>query len=117
MVEATMHVTLGFLTASLLALVIIPLIHDRAVRLTLRRINAAMPLSIEEIQTEKDQLRASGEYSDGGSSARCRRSGSRKTPCPGPITQDISGGIRFLVWISAPPPPSCPKWPVAAFRF
>ena len=58
MVEATMHVTLGFLTASLLALVIIPLIHDRAVRLTLRRINAAMPLSIEEIQTEKDQLRA-----------------------------------------------------------
>ena len=58
MVEATMHVTLGFLTASLLALVIIPLIHDRAVRLTLRRINAAMPLSIEEIQNEKDQLRA-----------------------------------------------------------
>ena len=58
MVEAIMHVTLGFLTASLLALVIIPLVHDRAVRLTLRRINAAIPLSIEEIQAEQDQLRA-----------------------------------------------------------
>jgi len=58
MIEPIMYVGLGFLAASLLALVIIPLVHDRAVRLTLRRINAAMPLSIEEIQAEQDQLRA-----------------------------------------------------------
>ncbi len=43
MIEPIMYVGLGFLAASLLALVIIPLVHDRAVRLTLRRINAAMP--------------------------------------------------------------------------
>jgi len=58
MIEPIMYVGLGFLAASLLALVIIPLVHDRAVRLTLRRINAAIPLSIEEIQAEQDQLRA-----------------------------------------------------------
>jgi len=34
------------------------LIHSRAVRLTLRRIEAATPLSMAEIQAEKDQLRA-----------------------------------------------------------
>ncbi len=58
MIEAIMYVGLGFLAASLLALVIIPLIHDRAVRLTLRRLNAGTPLSIAEIQAERDQLRA-----------------------------------------------------------
>ena len=58
MIEPIMYVGFGFLAASLLALVIIPLVHDRAVRLTLRRINAAIPLSIEEIQAEQDQLRA-----------------------------------------------------------
>ena|SRR5437867_4281629 len=58
MIEAIMYVGLGFLTASLLALVIIPLIHDRAVRLTLRRLNATMPLSMAEIEAEQDQMRA-----------------------------------------------------------
>jgi ParB-like chromosome segregation protein Spo0J len=58
MIEPIMYVALGFLAASLLALVTIPLIHARAVRLTLRRIEAATPLSMAEIQAEKDQLRA-----------------------------------------------------------
>jgi hypothetical protein len=58
MIEPIMYVGLGFLAASLLALVTIPLIHSRAVRLTLRRIEAATPLSTAEIQAEKDQLRA-----------------------------------------------------------
>jgi len=58
MIEPIMYVGLGFLAASLLALVTIPLIHSRAVRLTLRRIEAATPLSMAEIQAEKDQLRA-----------------------------------------------------------
>jgi chromosome segregation ATPase len=58
MIEAVMYVGLGFLAASLLALLTMPLIHARAVRLTLRRLEAATPLSMAEIQADKDQLRA-----------------------------------------------------------
>jgi chromosome segregation ATPase len=58
MIEAIMYLGLGFLAASLLALVTIPLIHARAVRLTIRRLEAATPLSMAEIQADKDQLRA-----------------------------------------------------------
>src|SRR5262249_19810268 len=42
----------------LIGLVILPLVHARAVRLTARRLEAAMPVSISEIQADKDQLRA-----------------------------------------------------------
>jgi len=38
--------------------VIIPLVHNRAARLTVRRLEAATPLSVAEIQADKDQLRA-----------------------------------------------------------
>jgi chromosome segregation ATPase len=58
MIEAVMYVGLGFLAASLLALLTMPLIHARAVRLTIRRLEAATPLSMAEIQADKDQLRA-----------------------------------------------------------
>jgi len=58
MIEAMMYAGLGFLAASLLALLTIPLIHARAVRLTIRRLEAATPLSMAEIQADKDQLRA-----------------------------------------------------------
>jgi chromosome segregation ATPase len=58
MIEAIMYFGIGFLTASLLGLVIVPLVHNRAVRLTRRRVEAATPLSIAEIQADKDQLRA-----------------------------------------------------------
>ena len=37
---------------------IVPLVHNRAVRLTMRRLEAATPLSMAEIQADKDQLRA-----------------------------------------------------------
>jgi chromosome segregation ATPase len=37
---------------------IVPLVHNRAVRLTTRRLEAATPLSMAEIQADKDQLRA-----------------------------------------------------------
>jgi chromosome segregation ATPase len=37
---------------------IVPLVHNRAVRLTTRRMEAATPLSMAEIQADKDQLRA-----------------------------------------------------------
>ena len=58
MIEPMMYVGLGFLAASLLALVIIPMVHARAVMLTSRRVEAAIPSSIAEIQVHKDQLRA-----------------------------------------------------------
>ena len=58
MIEPTMYLGIGFLVASLLGLVLIPLVHARAVRLTMRRMEAATPLSMAEIQADKDQLRA-----------------------------------------------------------
>ena len=39
-------------------LMLIPLVHNRAVRLTMKRLEAATPVSMTEIQAEKDQLRA-----------------------------------------------------------
>ena len=58
MIEPIMFVGLGFLAASLLALVTMPLVHGRAARLTARRLEASTPLSMAEIQADKDQLRA-----------------------------------------------------------
>jgi len=58
MVEALMYFGTGFLVAALLGLLIIPLVHGRAVRLTMRRLEAATPASMAEIQADKDQLRA-----------------------------------------------------------
>ncbi len=58
MIESIMYFGIGFLLASLIGLVFSPLIHARAVRLTMRRLEAALPRSIAEIQAEKDQLRA-----------------------------------------------------------
>ena len=57
-IETIMYFGIGFLCASLLGLVIIPLVHNRAARLTTRRLEAATPLSMAEIQADKDQLRA-----------------------------------------------------------
>src|SRR5690348_13579742 len=58
MVEPIMYFAIGLLFATLLAIVIMPLVHGRAVRLTMRRLEAATPLSMAEIQADKDQLRA-----------------------------------------------------------
>jgi chromosome segregation ATPase len=58
MVEPIMYLAIGFLVAMLFALMIAPLVHHRAVRLTKRRLEAATPLSMAEIQADKDQLRA-----------------------------------------------------------
>ena len=58
MIEPIMYFGIGFLVAALLGLVVIPLVHSRAVRLTMRRLEAATPLSMAEIQADKDQLRA-----------------------------------------------------------
>ncbi len=58
MIEPIMYFGIGFLVASLFGLVLVPLVHNRAVRLTIRRLEAATPLSMAEIQADKDQLRA-----------------------------------------------------------
>jgi hypothetical protein len=58
MVEPIMYLGIGFLVAALIALFVIPLIHGRAVRLTMRRLEAALPLSMAELQADKDLLRA-----------------------------------------------------------
>src|SRR5262244_4314227 len=58
MIEPIMLFGIGFLVASVIGLGIIPLVHNRAVRLTMRRLEAATPLSMAEIQADKDQLRA-----------------------------------------------------------
>jgi chromosome segregation ATPase len=58
MVEPIMFVGIGFLVAGLLVIGVIPLVHARAVRLTMRRLEALTPVSMAEIQADKDQLRA-----------------------------------------------------------
>ena len=53
-----MFVALGFVAASLLALFIAPAIWRRGVRLTTRRLEATLPISLSDINAEKDLLRA-----------------------------------------------------------
>ncbi|MGV8853305.1 MAG: hypothetical protein ACOH2L_01550 [Devosia sp.] len=57
-IENIMYFVLGLLAASLVALVILPAVWKRAVRLTKRRIEAATPITMAEFRADKDQLRA-----------------------------------------------------------
>ncbi len=58
MIEASMYLGIGLLFGALIGLVLIPLVHARAVRLTARRLEAVLPESMAEVQAEKDLLRA-----------------------------------------------------------
>ncbi|MET0527413.1 MAG: hypothetical protein ABW003_03550 [Microvirga sp.] len=58
MIETIMIFALGFVAASLIALLIIPAINARAERLARRRAEALFPMSISELSAEKDHLRA-----------------------------------------------------------
>ncbi|KIZ44958.1 MULTISPECIES: hypothetical protein [Rhodopseudomonas] len=58
MIEPIMYLAIGFLISMLCWLMVVPLVHNRAVRLTTKRLEAATPLSMAEIQADKDQLRA-----------------------------------------------------------
>jgi hypothetical protein len=58
MIESIMYVGIGLLFGCLLAVAIVPLVHNRAVRLTVRRLERRLPQSIAEIQADKDLLRA-----------------------------------------------------------
>jgi chromosome segregation ATPase len=57
-VENIMYFVLGLLSAGLLALMIMPAVWRRAVRLTKKRIEAATPMTMAEFRADKDQLRA-----------------------------------------------------------
>ena len=56
--EVILYFVLGFFVAGLLALMVSPVIWNRAVELTRQKIESSVPLSINEIQADKDQLRA-----------------------------------------------------------
>jgi chromosome segregation ATPase len=58
MIEPIMIFGIGFLAAALCGLLLLPLVHNRAVRLTKKRLEAAVPLSVAELQADKDHLRA-----------------------------------------------------------
>ena len=58
MFEGVLYFVLGFLASALIALMISPAIWNRAVVLTKRRIESSVPLTLNEVQADKDQLRA-----------------------------------------------------------
>ena len=58
MIESILFFSLGFLCAGFLALMVAPAVWRRAVVLTRRRIEASVPLSLNEIQADKDRMRA-----------------------------------------------------------
>ena len=58
MIESLMLCGIGGLAGCLLVLMFIPLVHQRAVRLSKQQIVDATPLMVNEIQADKDHLRA-----------------------------------------------------------
>jgi hypothetical protein len=58
MIESIMYFAIGFFAAGLSVLIFVPLVHGRAVRLTTRRLEAALPASMAEVVADKDVLRA-----------------------------------------------------------
>lgn len=58
MIESGLFFTLGFLCSAFLALMVAPAIWRRAVYLTRQKIESSIPLTLNEIQADKDQLRA-----------------------------------------------------------
>jgi len=58
LIEQAMIFALGFLVSGLLALLFLPAFWRRALRLSTRRLEMLMPLSMAEVFAERDQLRA-----------------------------------------------------------
>lgn len=58
MIESLMLCGVGLLAGCLVMLMFVPLVHRRAVRLTKRDVVEAMPFAANEIQGDKDLLRA-----------------------------------------------------------
>ena len=58
MIEWFMFGALGFFLGCLLGLMLAPPLWNRAVKFTTRKLEATMPMSLADIQADKDQLRA-----------------------------------------------------------
>jgi hypothetical protein len=58
MIESLMLCGIGLLGGCLLMLIFFPIVHERAVRLTQQNLVEATPMAINEIQADKDHLRA-----------------------------------------------------------
>jgi chromosome segregation ATPase len=58
MIEWIMNFGIGFLAAAVVGLLFLPAVHNRAVRLTMKRLEASTPTSLAEIRADRDQLRA-----------------------------------------------------------
>ncbi|MGF1620674.1 MAG: hypothetical protein ACFCUR_08680 [Rhodomicrobiaceae bacterium] len=59
MIEYALLIMLGFCISGLIALLLAPTLWQRAVRLTTKRLEATMPMSLSDIEADKDLLRAS----------------------------------------------------------
>ena len=58
MIQSILFFALGFLTAGFLALLIAPAASRRAVALMRKQVEASVPLTLDEIQADKDRMRA-----------------------------------------------------------
>jgi len=58
LVQSILFFALGFLCAGFLALMVAPAIWRRAVALTRKRVEASVPMTLAEIQADKDRVRA-----------------------------------------------------------
>jgi hypothetical protein len=59
MIQAVLLIALGFLTASLIVVLVAPAFWNRACRLTRKRLEQTLPITLTEIEATQDQLRAS----------------------------------------------------------
>ncbi|GAA4118751.1 hypothetical protein ACFFTN_13830 [Aminobacter aganoensis] len=58
MVQSILFFVLGFLTAGFLVLLVAPSVWRRAVSVTRQRVQAKLPMTLDEIRADKDSLRA-----------------------------------------------------------
>jgi predicted nucleic acid-binding Zn-ribbon protein len=59
MIQAIMLIALGFLAASLIGVLLAPSLWNRASRLSKKKLESTLPLTLAEIEAAQDQLRAS----------------------------------------------------------
>ena len=59
MIEYALLIMLGFCVGGLIALLLAPTLWQRAVRLTTKRLEATLPMSLSDIEADKDFLKAS----------------------------------------------------------
>lgn len=59
MIEYALLIMLGFCVGGLIALLLAPTLWHRAVRLTTKRLEATLPMSLSDIEADKDLLKAS----------------------------------------------------------